>query len=238
VVARLRSHAPGCRPWGLDTGAYPQKGLPPAKGAAHAASAPIIARLGPAHTPLLLFPLLPTPPPPLLCLLLRPLQWDLQMSTGTDAEELVIAGCISGDVRTVQVRSCLCRLLGAFCPADSDTGNEANAVLPCVFCQVSAWSLVGGALRTNWVSQTNPSFQVRIRPRACPPCFCARVRDFQHLLRVIGLRTQENPTVRADGPYIAVALWGDVGGDAPTTVLLVAGVPPASPRALPSALSS
>lgn len=85
--------------------------------------------------------------------------WDLQMSTGTDAEELVIAGCISGDVRTVQV---------------------------------SAWSLVGGALRTNWVSQTNPSFQ-------------------------------ENPTVRADGPYIAVALWGDVGGDAPTTVLLVAG---------------
>lgn len=85
--------------------------------------------------------------------------WDVQMSTGPDSAELIIAGCISGDVRTVQV---------------------------------SAWTLIGGDLTTNWVSQTNPSYQ-------------------------------ENPTIRADGPYIAVALWGDAGGDKPTTVLLVSG---------------
>lgn len=33
---------------------------------------------------------------------------------------------------------------------------------------------------------------------------------------------QNNPTIRADGGYIAVALWGD-NGNTPTTVLLKAG---------------
>jgi hypothetical protein len=85
--------------------------------------------------------------------------WDIQMSTGSDASELVIIGCISGDVLTVQV---------------------------------TAYGLVTGTQLTNWVSQTNA-------------------------------KLQENPTIRAEGPYIGVSLWGDVSGDAPTIVLLKAG---------------
>jgi len=84
--------------------------------------------------------------------------WDVQMTTGPDAAELVIVGAISGDVLTVQV---------------------------------TAWALVGGAQTTNWVSATNA-------------------------------RLQENPTVRADGAYIGVSLWGDAG-ELPTVVLLKSG---------------
>lgn len=82
------------------------------------------------------------------------------MSTGDDAEEIVVVGCISYDVKTVQV---------------------------------SAWGLLNQTLLTNWVSSTNPSLQ-------------------------------ENPSLRADGAYIAVALWGDDGeASVPTTVLLRTG---------------
>ena len=86
--------------------------------------------------------------------------WDVQISTGSDATEVVIVGYISGDVRTVQV---------------------------------AASSLPNGTLTTNWISKTNSQYQ-------------------------------ENPTIRADGDYIALALWGDVGEPGyPSVVLLKTG---------------
>jgi hypothetical protein len=88
------------------------------------------------------------------------LPWDLQMSTGPDAGEFVILGCISYDVLTVQV---------------------------------TAWAVGNGSLIHTWTSATNAD------------------------------KLQENPTLRADGPYIGVALWGDNGNN-PTVVLLKVGV--------------
>ena len=85
--------------------------------------------------------------------------WDMTISTGADAAELLVVGYISGDVLTVGV---------------------------------GAWALAaGGAPRIAWRSATNPSLQ-------------------------------ENPTLRADGDYAAVSLWGN-DGDVPTVVLLRAG---------------
>ena len=85
--------------------------------------------------------------------------WDLQMSTGSDSDEYVICGAISGDVYTVQV---------------------------------TAWGVVNGSQILNWVSATNAD------------------------------KLQENPSLRADGAYIGVSLWGDNGND-PTVVLLKVG---------------
>lgn len=86
--------------------------------------------------------------------------WDVVMSTGSDATEMIVLGCIAGDVLSVQV---------------------------------SAYALVGGALLTSWVSPINT-------------------------------KLQENPTLRADGAYIGVSLWGDSGETGyPTVVLLKAG---------------
>ena len=88
--------------------------------------------------------------------------WDIVMSTGSDAQEMIVLGCIAGDVLSVQV---------------------------------TAYALVGGAQLTNWVSPVNT-------------------------------KLQENPTMRADGGYIGVALWGDSGeAGYPTVVLLQAGQP-------------
>jgi hypothetical protein len=72
--------------------------------------------------------------------------WDVQTSAGPDADEMLVVGYISGDVKSVQV---------------------------------AAWSLASQALVVNWSSKTNSQLQ-------------------------------ENPTIRADGNYIGVSLWGDV----------------------------
>lgn len=86
--------------------------------------------------------------------------WDIQMGTGTDAQEMVVIGYISGTVLTVQV---------------------------------TAWSLLSQQQLTNWVSPTNS-------------------------------KLQENPSLRTDGAYIGVSLWGDSGeAGYPTVVLLSAG---------------
>jgi len=84
--------------------------------------------------------------------------WDMTISTGADAAEVLVVGYISGDVKTVGV---------------------------------AGVALATGAPRIAWKSATNPSLQ-------------------------------ENPTLRADGDYAAVALWGN-DGDVPTVVLLRAG---------------
>jgi len=84
--------------------------------------------------------------------------WDVQISTGPDASELVVIGYISGDVLTVAV--------GGF-------------------------ALESGKNTLAWASKTNP-------------------------------KLQENPTIRADGEFVAVSLWGNQG-DVPTVVLLRAG---------------
>ena len=89
------------------------------------------------------------------------LPWDLQMSTGPDAGEFLILGCISYDVMTVQV---------------------------------TAWGVVNGTLIHTWQSATNTD------------------------------KLQENPSLRADGAYIGVSLWGD-SGNTPTVVLLRVGTP-------------
>lgn len=86
--------------------------------------------------------------------------WDVQISTGPDAAELVVIGYISGDVLTVAV--------GGF-------------------------ALESGKNTLAWKSTTNP-------------------------------KLQENPTIRADGEFVAVSLWGNQG-DVPTVVLLRAGSP-------------
>ena len=84
--------------------------------------------------------------------------WDMTISSGSDATELLVVGYISGDVLTVAV---------------------------------GGTTLSTGAPALNWTSATNPSLQ-------------------------------ENPTLRADGDYVAVSLWGN-DGDVPTVVLLKAG---------------
>lgn len=84
--------------------------------------------------------------------------WDMTMSTGSDATEMLVVGYISGDVLSVQV---------------------------------SAWRVATQALVTNYVTAKNP-------------------------------KLQENPTLRADGDYIGVSLWGDAG-ELPTVALLKAG---------------
>ena len=86
--------------------------------------------------------------------------WDVQTSAGPDADEMLVVGYISGDVKSVQV---------------------------------AAWSLASQALVVNWNSKTNKQLQ-------------------------------ENPTIRADGDYIGVSLWGDTGeAGYPTVVLLKRG---------------
>jgi len=84
--------------------------------------------------------------------------WDIQISTGSDATEILVVGYISDDVLTVAI--------GGF-------------------------SLPTGSTTLAWVSQTNP-------------------------------KLQENPTIRADGDFVAVSLWGN-NGDLPTVVLLQGG---------------
>ena len=59
--------------------------------------------------------------------------WDIVMSTGSDAQEMIVLGCIAGDVLSVQV---------------------------------SAFSLIGGALQTNWVSPINTKLQENPTMRA------------------------------------------------------------------------
>ena len=84
--------------------------------------------------------------------------WDIQISTGQDAAELLVVGYISGDVLTVAI--------GGF-------------------------ELTTGENKLAWKTQTNA-------------------------------KLQENPTIRADGEYVALSLWGN-DGDVPTVVLLRAG---------------
>jgi hypothetical protein len=84
--------------------------------------------------------------------------WDMQISTGSDASEILVVGYISDDVLTVAI--------GGFA---IETGKNTLA----------------------WVSKTNP-------------------------------KLQENPTIRADGDFVAVSLWGN-DGDLPTVVLLKSG---------------
>ncbi len=86
--------------------------------------------------------------------------WDVQMSAGPDADEMLVVGYIAGDVKSVQI---------------------------------AAWSIASQTLVVNWNSKTNTQLQ-------------------------------ENPTIRADGNYIGVSLWGDVGeAGYPTIVLLQKG---------------